>query len=636
MSGSAEVDLLGEPRLKNGLTYYPGVQTDKGSVILGNVVRLQLQAEGAQPYIGYGFLKGLWLWREQPYIRVQYMAPSSNELPKDAIAYRTDPDTSSMPELMVTNRVGDLHLNALLGPVFIEGGPLLSQLFQENIGTDADGFICSRHLDPAVQRVQPLDEAFRLTPIVQAFPKTVLRAILGAPSEEGAAGLRVPQCAASSPTSAPPLAMASFDAPPSAQPAAAAADPAAAAAADAAASSPQGNGPSGGALIAGLAEPPPPSAPAAGAPSTLPIIVEPTGEGPRRLGGFSGVPSAQVAPGDALAAQRDSPARGFGPGDRHSAILLNATYRGMLFRPAIVIRCPAERRVLTERLASIFGLVSSTVKVVFQQAPGEWMDLGAVSQMVKALEDQPELSALPIQVTGEEMLHLPLLHALASLISIANVGALAYFLYMVVYVPNLPAPWSMMVGLPGLLVLYNGYASQQAFTEEYLTNNNMRVTFARKDGWLVMLMMMSLLGPDTMVLFSRLQLPPLGTSISRTCEQTLTFWAFGLHVVQDAPALALNMLMHKRLNLEWDTPSLLLLGCTALSLTYNFVWHVMRMVFMRGDEEDETGGLVTGLTMGDPSITKRRTMRKLDTSKYVGLGNTAIIGNVGGAAMYEA
>mgnify|MGYP004295221207 CR=1 FL=1 len=25
--------------------------------------------------------------------------------------------------------MGDLHLNALLGPVFIEGGPLLSQLF---------------------------------------------------------------------------------------------------------------------------------------------------------------------------------------------------------------------------------------------------------------------------------------------------------------------------------------------------------------------------------------------------------------------------------------------------------------------------------------------------------------------------
>ena len=86
MAASSAIGLLGEPRVKNGLTYYPGVQTARGTVLLGNVVRLQLQAEGAQPYIGYGFLKGLWLWKDQPYIRVQYMAPVRTDLPPDAIA----------------------------------------------------------------------------------------------------------------------------------------------------------------------------------------------------------------------------------------------------------------------------------------------------------------------------------------------------------------------------------------------------------------------------------------------------------------------------------------------------------------------------------------------------------------------
>ena len=187
--------LLGEPRLKNGLTYYPGVQTEKGSVILGNVVRLQLQAEGAQPYVGYGFLKGLWLWREQPYIRVQYFAPSLMGLPKDAIAHRAEPDPAApLPELMVTNRVGDLHLNALLGPVKIEAGPLLPQLFQENVGASHDAFLCTRHLDPAVQRVQPLDEAFRLTPIIQAFPRTVLRAIIGVKDVSNSDGATTSLC----------------------------------------------------------------------------------------------------------------------------------------------------------------------------------------------------------------------------------------------------------------------------------------------------------------------------------------------------------------------------------------------------------------------------------------------------------
>ena len=174
------------------------------------MVRLQLQAEAEQSYIGYGFLKGLWLWRDQPYIRVQYMAPTSTELPSDAIAFRSDADPNSMAELMVTNRVGDLHLNALVGPVFIEGGPLLAQLFQENVGQDADGFICSRHLDPAVQRVQPLDDAFRLTPIVQAFPKAILRALLvpgGAPDaseDTPLAGTRVPACCSGGAPRAPP------------------------------------------------------------------------------------------------------------------------------------------------------------------------------------------------------------------------------------------------------------------------------------------------------------------------------------------------------------------------------------------------------------------------------------------------
>ena len=103
-ASSVEVDLLGEPRLKNGLTYYPGVRTDKGSVLLGNIVRLQLQAEGALPYIGYGYLKGLWLWREQPYIRVQYMAPSRTDLPDDAIAYREEPDPSQLPTYVSVGR----------------------------------------------------------------------------------------------------------------------------------------------------------------------------------------------------------------------------------------------------------------------------------------------------------------------------------------------------------------------------------------------------------------------------------------------------------------------------------------------------------------------------------------------------
>ena len=56
-------------------------------------------------------------------------------------------------------------------------------------------FILNKHLENL-----EFDEAFRLTPIVQAFPKTVLRAILGVTD---GTPLRVPACYGGTPGSAP-------------------------------------------------------------------------------------------------------------------------------------------------------------------------------------------------------------------------------------------------------------------------------------------------------------------------------------------------------------------------------------------------------------------------------------------------
>ena len=175
---AAPLDLLGNPRAKNGLTYYPGLQTAAGKVVLGNIVKLTLKTDTGEAYLGYGYLKGVWLWRDEPYIRVQFLAPSSADLPEGAIAF-TNPFAGDRPELMVTNKIGDMHLSQLIGPVFVADSPLSSQLFQENVPKGADEFECTRHLDVAVQRVQPLDDAFRLTPLVQPFELKDLRAISG-------------------------------------------------------------------------------------------------------------------------------------------------------------------------------------------------------------------------------------------------------------------------------------------------------------------------------------------------------------------------------------------------------------------------------------------------------------------------
>ena len=179
-------ELLGDPRLKNGLAYYPAVMTPQGIVCLGNIVRLSLQTEDGHSYVAYGHLKGLWLWRDQPYIRVQHFAPVHTNLPRTALAYRAEPELGKhAEELLVTTSVADHTLSSLLGPVGIEGGPLAGQLFQRNVNASCQRFHCTRHLDLSAQRAAALDESMQLTPLVQHFTEAALLSAAGVEGEAG-------------------------------------------------------------------------------------------------------------------------------------------------------------------------------------------------------------------------------------------------------------------------------------------------------------------------------------------------------------------------------------------------------------------------------------------------------------------
>ena len=169
-SAADGIDFLGDPRLKNGLAYFPGVCKDGKTVLVGNVVQVMLKAPtSGRQYLGYGYLKGLWLFRDdQAYMRIQHLAPVSEGAANDEIAYRAPEGcTGEAAELLVTTQVADLPLSALLGPVLVGGLPLTKLLFQRNVrAPPAEKFVCGRHLDVHTQRVQPLDDAFRLTPLV--------------------------------------------------------------------------------------------------------------------------------------------------------------------------------------------------------------------------------------------------------------------------------------------------------------------------------------------------------------------------------------------------------------------------------------------------------------------------------------
>ena len=611
--------LIGEPRLKNGLTYYPGVeQAAHGIVMLGNVVHLRLQAPDQTPYEGYGFLKGLWLWRDQPYLRVQYMAVARADLPEGAIAYRTEPDPrAAKAELLVTNRVGDLHLDALLGPVLVDHGPLVQQLFQDNVSAELGSFSCTRHLDPTTQRVQHLDDAFRLTPVVQQFPRAVLRALLdegGSPARRRAqpAGVAALGAEAAANGCATPKAM------PTATPTTTATDFVFESASTLAPKTPAA--PETGSCCG---SPLPSSArserrrAAREARARIEAEVEAArGDSPSTpTGADGGAVSVRVSsdyeremraaasmPGSpGLRGRAHSP--GLGPRSERGAVLLHATWRGALGRTTVTLRCADTVEALRSKCASIFGLVEPSVKIVFREQPRRWKALSSASQLLEALERQPELNAVPIEVGGEPRLSMPALHACSVALHVANLVAAALF---AISVAAAPPPWRLAALVPPTAFVYSLYASFAAMRAEYLSNPGLRGAALRRDGNLLALVAASALGPTAALLAASRVLRQFRFGVSKAAEQQLNFWSAGMHVVLDLPMLTINLMMHSRLGVPWEPTHTLALALGALSLICNGAWHLGRLLTISpaADEVERSGS--------SPALRKKRSQEELD------------------------
>ena len=100
----------------------------------------------------------------------------------------------------------------------------------------------------------------------------------------------------------------------------------------------------------------------------------------------------------------------------------------------------------------------------------------------------------------------------------------------------------------------------------------------------------------------------------------MVFWAAGLHMLQDVPALLTNLALHNRYGAAWDKSSQALLALTCASLLFNLPWHIWRICAVTAEDDD--------LSDPEPMRAKKpvRTLRKVDTSKYVGLNSTYVIG----------
>jgi len=181
-----EGELLGDARLRQGLTYYPAVHVKEQVVAVGNVVKIQRLTDAGKPDISFGHLKGVWLWRDKPYIRVQYLAPVLANPPEESIAFIGTPG-SGATEVLITSKVADLPLEVLVRsvPIFFSQGELTAQVFQRNVPlSNGPHLQCTRLVDSSLKVAALLDRGFQLLPVAQSFSTGVMHAVCGLEYEE--------------------------------------------------------------------------------------------------------------------------------------------------------------------------------------------------------------------------------------------------------------------------------------------------------------------------------------------------------------------------------------------------------------------------------------------------------------------
>ncbi|KAL1515455.1 hypothetical protein AB1Y20_002080 [Prymnesium parvum] len=618
----AEVDLLGDPRLKDGLAYYPAIQTQHGSIVLGNIVQLALKADEKRTYFGYGFLKGIWRWRGEPYVRVQHLAPCKNvDMPADAVAF-TVPVTPGREELMVTNRVSDLHASQLVRAVLVKDTPLKDQLFQENVSPTAPEFRCTRHLDVAVQSTHRLDEGFRFTPVIVPFGIDALRCASsidssnqpsGSPvSKEGASTLgalvRDPVKGAAGSPGEQALATSQGKLPSSqrcllSQPSpqnqtglpspqlsislsskrrssgqCSPRQPAMRTAVDLSSrqpspwrsSTPKGAGFSSSSLHAQA------EIPAASCRTLL------KREKPRRRAPSEAVSCGSLSGHRSKAAPTTTESRPppltlpFLPARDvlEAPPLINACLRGSRTHAANLIRCPDDFAELRSRLALQFEISEQSIKLEYQSAQqGRWVELTAIED-VKRVWAKREQWWVTLYVSGQAPFNLTV-HALNTVLSLSSLVVSFAYLASQEWTRSLYGTPLYLIHIPLFSLAYSVVAFLASLYDEYRSNPKMRKhtdTIGAGSGSLALLALLAPLGPDMLLLAQYMILRPLGPS--GRCKLVLTSWSLGTHVLVDLPIVLEAVLAQVNLGRLSDSTLQVAVGLCLASLIFKLPWNL--------------------------------------------------------------
>jgi hypothetical protein len=527
-----EGELLGDSRLRQGLTYYPAVHVKEQVVAVGNVVKIQRLTVAGKPDISFGHLKGIWLWRDKPYIRVQYLAPVLANPPEESIAFKGTPG-SGATEVLITSKVADLPLDVLVRsvPIFFSQGELTAQVFQRNVPlSNGPHLQCTRLVDSSLKVAALLDRGFQLLPVAQSFSSEVMHAVCGLEYEEEENNL---------------LGL------------------------------PRGVGLPGhhDQQSRQLDR----SKPSAGANAPKPTADERSKP--------AGAAVAPIEPIDDAAASRALVGR----------VLLRCSLDGSLLQGSKVVRYPGSVDALRSRVAQLYGLWGPSVKVSYTKADDERMqkvplkhqaDLLSLLESSRSLDAPP--NAQPLIVTGDS--RLPCLSYVRAALSVAAALASLAFGLLCAWLARAPAdgvPDDMMtlawypylmygVALPTWLLLYNCGSALVCMLPEYKRSPALRSHLDATSTGAALLVLTGLLGPDVLLFACDARLSAVEATLSRGTAQGLRQLAVLQHILHGAPLVAASYLLHSAgAGAAWEELSFGVLGVSVAALVFGLPWLIV-------------------------------------------------------------
>ena len=188
--------------------------------------------------------------------------------------------------------------------------------------------------------------------------------------------------------------------------------------------------------------------------------------------------------------------------------------------------------------------------------------------------DQPRM--MRVRVTGQSVLTgADILFVLLSWLDM--LAAFLFVLFSLVLAAA-PSPYVYFAPLPVATLYLNGRTAFRSLKAEFQINANLREVLGRKAGESVLLMVISLLGPESTILLDGISLHPLGVSLSNECLTTLrTHASYIAPLTLDLPLLVINYLYHARTEGLYDVPAMLSLSLCTLSLVVHWPWRIARL-----------------------------------------------------------